>query len=583
MDNVRVEIAPDALSTIKADVVRAFKSIPRRGAETGGLLCGAIVESGSASLVRIDSVVPVPVEHRFGPAYRLSDVDKPNFQKAIQDWAQLGIIGWYRSQTRQGDAPDPQDRSVTGEFFPVRPSAFLICYPDATLNVSGNLCIWVEGKKEEFTRIELGRHSLLDEALRSAEAELAVPETTRIPEHKERPVQPVSVAAARVSVAAVAIKSPVPSPPPQPPPSPPPALQATISPPPQPAPQVTPPLTPQETTRNGRIALFLTLALAISFGAYLVHARLQPGSQSLAPIRPGVLGMHVERQGTSLLVSWNRQAPEILQASVAKFRIASGERSRTLALSPHELRTGSLLYTVSAEDIEMELNVSGPAGNFAESVRVVGAAPGEQPALTPIPPRLAMEPPARSEPAPIVPARKSEDLRVVVAPPPERRKAHRDFVRPPSVATENKPLATPPEAPEIRVAANLPPAVPVGIPGLPAQSLPQRSAAPNDTLSYVAPRSIRTVQPSVGATSPSMVRAFAQTDKPHSVQVEVSIDERGSVTNATVAHSTGPFAYLFVDAALAAARRWQFEPARRDGRPVQSKMILKFDFVKSTR
>jgi TonB family protein len=552
MDSVRVEFAPDALSTIKADVVRAFKSIPRRGAETGGLLCGAIVESGSASLVRIDSVVPVPVEHRFGPAYRLSEVDKPNFRKAIQDWAALGIIGWYRSQTRQGDAPDPQDRTLTGEFFPVRQSAFLICYPDASLNVPGKLCVWVEGKKEESTRIELGRHSLLDEALRSAEAELAVQETTRIPERKEKPVQPVSVAAAPVV-------SRLPSPPPLSPP------EAIPSPLPQPPPQVVPPVR----TPNGRIALFLTLALAISFGAYLVHARLQPGSQSLAPIRPGVLGMRVERQGTSLLVSWNRQAPQILQASVAKFRIASGERSRTLALSPHELRTGSLLYTLSAEDIEMELNVSGPAGNFAESVRVVGAVPGEQLALTPIPPRLATEPAA---------APKSDDLRVVAA-LPEERTAHRNFVQPPDVKTENKPLAALPEAPEIQLAT----AAPEGIPGLPAQSLPQRSAAPGDTLDYVAPRSIRAVQPSISATSTGVERAFAQTDKPHSVQVEVSIDERGSVTNATVAHSTGPFAYLFVDSALAAARRWQFEPARRGGRPVASRMTLKFDFVKSAR
>jgi TonB family protein len=80
-----------------------------------------------------------------------------------------------------------------------------------------------------------------------------------------------------------------------------------------------------------------------------------------------------------------------------------------------------------------------------------------------------------------------------------------------------------------------------------------------------------------------MERAFAQTDKPHSVSVEVSIDERGAVTNATVGTTTGPFAYLFVDSALAAARRWQFQPARRGGRPVASRMTLNFEFVKGAR
>jgi protein TonB len=573
MYNITVEFAPDALNTIKADVIRAFKSIPRRGAEAGGLLCGAIVESGIAAVVRIDSVIPVPVEHRFGPAYRLSGMDKRNFEKAIQDWAPLGIIGWYRSQTRLGDAPDPEDRVVTAEFFPARQSAFLICYPDASLNVPGKLCLWVQGKDEEFTRIELGRHSLLDQALQSAaeNSEPAAPEPARMPELRmpelrEKPVERAGFTA---------------------------PLQQSL---PQAIPQAAFPQTPpQSTTRNGRIALILTLAVAISFGAYLVHARLQPGSQGLAQVRPGVLGMRVDRQGGSLLVSWNRQAPEILQASTARFRIVSGERSRTLALSPHELRTGSLLYTLSAEDIEMELNVSGPVGDFAESVRVLGAAPGEQLALTPVTPRPAMETPAHSEQPPrsepvVRPAPKSEDLRVVEAAPKpapalplqQQRPAPRAFVEPPRVTkTGDKPLgpeATPPEAPLIQVATNLPPAVPMGVAGLP----PQRNAAPGNAIDYVGPRAIRSVQPSVNATSTSMERAFAQTDKPHSVEVEVSIDERGAVSNATVGASTGPFAYLFVDAALAAARRWQFEPARRGGRPVASKMTVKFDFVKNT-
>jgi hypothetical protein len=564
METVTVEFAPDALNTIKADVVRAFKSIPRRGAEAGGLLCGAIVDSGPASLVRIDSVIPVPVEHRFGPAYRLSEIDKPNFQKAIHDWAPLGIIGWYRSQTRQGEAPDAEDRAVTAEFFPARQSAFLICYPDANLNVPGKLCIWAEGHEEEFTRIELGRHSLLDQALQASEiSEPAFPEPLRTPEPKENPALPITAVAAP-------IMSPATSPaPPSLPSSPP-------------------------TTRNGRIALFLTLALAISFGAYLVHARLQPGSQRVAAVRPAGLGMRVDRQGGSLLVSWNRQAPEILQASGANFKIVSGDRSRTLALSPHELRTGSLLYTLSAEDIRMELSVSGPVGDFAESVRVVGAGPGEQLALTPIPRGPTMEPPVRTEPSPFRPAPGAQDLRVVDAPPAiesaplqQQQKARRAFVPPPRLKTENKPAAPLPEAPPLQVASNLGPVLPLGVPGLPPPRSPQRSpqlnSAGGDTLDYVPPKATRPVQPSVSATSTIMERAFEQTEKPHSVQVEVTIDERGTVTNAAVGATTGPFAYLFVDPALAAARRWQFQPARRGGRPVVSKMILKFDFVKSTR
>jgi TonB family protein len=364
---------------------------------------------------------------------------------------------------------------------------------------------------------------------------------------------------------------------------------------------------PVETSsRNGRLALFATLALAISFGAYLVHARLKPATARASQVRPAGLGMKVDRQGSELLVSWNRQAPEILQAANADFKIMEGARSRVLALSAHELRTGSLLYTANAEDIEMELDVSGPAGDFAESVRVVGANPGTTLVATPILPETpgTAFPPALSfRKTPPLPSPSGVDsLRVVAArpearpsqtvtqpsPPPPPAASSRAFVPPPRGGKmAARALSAAPEAPVLQAALDPPPALHIGIPSLPSQSLPQADAPPGrlpvTDVDSTPPRAIRSVQPSLGATSTAMERAFAQTDKPHQVQVEVTIDERGAVTNAVVGATTGPFAYLFVDSAIAAARRWQFEPARRGGRPVPGKMTLRFEFVKGAR
>lgn len=58
------------------------------------------------------------------------------------------------------------------------------------------------------------------------------------------------------------------------------------------------------------------------------------------------------------------------------------------------------------------------------------------------------------------------------------------------------------------------------------------------------------------------------------VLVEIDIDARGEVDEARIAASSP----AFDDAALAAAKRWKFAPARRDGRAIPSVAYLAFAF-----
>jgi iron complex outermembrane receptor protein len=61
------------------------------------------------------------------------------------------------------------------------------------------------------------------------------------------------------------------------------------------------------------------------------------------------------------------------------------------------------------------------------------------------------------------------------------------------------------------------------------------------------------------------------------VDVDIAIDAAGRVTEAVIAQSGGS---AFDDAAVAAARRWRFRPATRDGAPVASKNLrLRFPFA----
>ncbi len=62
------------------------------------------------------------------------------------------------------------------------------------------------------------------------------------------------------------------------------------------------------------------------------------------------------------------------------------------------------------------------------------------------------------------------------------------------------------------------------------------------------------------------------------IQVTVSIDARGNPANARVTAMKGPFARLFVNEAVQAARAFQFKPARRNGENVASEMAVQFRF-----
>jgi TonB family protein len=281
----------------------------------------------------------------------------------------------------------------------------------------------------------------------------------------------------------------------------------------------------------------------------------------------------------------------------------------TLKLSPQQLKTGQFVYRSEAEDIRMEMEIAGPSGTYVESVRVAGGLPGlpagPEIAATAAPRINAPErnslpepdpAPVAAKPAAPVPAPEKRTAETTAAPgvaapvvTPEREEP-RAFVPPPRVATAGNAVAArsdapPPDAPQLAAPVNALAA------GLPELKLPVPNAAqPNASQpkaaprfeEYIGPRAIRSVQPAFDASANRTIdNAFSQNHEPHEVQVEVTIDEHGRVTKASKGATTGPFAYLFVDAALAAARRWQFEPASLGGRPVPSKMTLKFAFVRN--
>jgi hypothetical protein len=69
------------------------------------------------------------------------------------------------------------------------------------------------------------------------------------------------------------------------------------------------------------------------------------------------LALTAERRGSDLVLSWNREAPSVARASYGMLIIRGKEGRRDIALTPDQLRAGSIVYTPTAEQVEVELSV----------------------------------------------------------------------------------------------------------------------------------------------------------------------------------------------------------------------------------
>src|SRR2546421_10382192 len=75
-----IEYSPRALDDIRLAVVDAFFSLPRGGAEIGGILLGKYEEGR----LRIAHYAPLECEHASGPSFRLSPRDLEHLRDVVE-------------------------------------------------------------------------------------------------------------------------------------------------------------------------------------------------------------------------------------------------------------------------------------------------------------------------------------------------------------------------------------------------------------------------------------------------------------------------------------------------------------------
>lgn len=122
-----IEYSRKALDDIRLAVVDAFFSLPRGGAEIGGILLGRL----EGNRVQIVDYAPIECEHAFGPAFTLSPADQTKLGDLLRQTYPSGLrpVGWYHSHTRSGISLCEADLDIHNRYFPERWQVALVLRP----------------------------------------------------------------------------------------------------------------------------------------------------------------------------------------------------------------------------------------------------------------------------------------------------------------------------------------------------------------------------------------------------------------------------------------------------------------------
>jgi hypothetical protein len=544
---VTIHLSLSLVRQLSIEAMEAFKSVPRRGLEIGGLLLGHHGLHDGRLILMVENFAPVESEHRSGPSYMLSETDRRNFAEALD--AHPGVLGMFRTQTR-GDSLTPQQDDIeTFEHYFADPEAlFLLIHP-------GQL-------KAAFFRRDVQGMTLLHELpFRASD----LPGSDAPASHvAERPV--VSSPPTVLSPVELA-----------------PAVSATIG-------------RPVSKWLVGSLAVLLG---GVAGALVVRHAHSELPTVAVAPpqksVPPAVepqsrdhINLSVQTDGSALRLVWDQHASAIRNADRAILEITDGNHLSKLNLGSRELGSGMVSYWPETKDVSFRLQVLGNGHQTDDSIRAVG---GQLAPLPAVPVEAASKPAEPAKPvtlakAPVVQA--PPPPVVNLAPAPTQGEASRaatqeprpsPFVAPTQPVAETKPpVATPPH-PATLAPRELEPVVSV-------EAEPVSGSRVSRVVSHIPllKRLRKPVQPFVPPTplheaKPHLsARDRADITGSVVVSVRVYVTKEGKVDFAEV-ESGARHRTELANAAIYAARHWDFTPAHMGEERVPGEVILHFRFA----
>ena len=339
-----IDYAPRVLDDIRLAVMDAFFSLPRGGAEIGGVLLG---RQGGGK-VTITGYLPLECEHATGPSFNLSARDEANLSELLQSLAGQHpgqhAVGWYHSHTRSEIFLSASDLAIHNRYFPEPWQVALVLKPHTFQPMRGGFffrqedgAIHAESSYGEFTLTPLPPRT-------SPEVETAAP-VLPVP-----PAAPVDTRVAPRQKTAGDIPEPA---------------AADRDPDGNPIPEF---LIVNEEHSWSRLKRILAVACGLALGCIAFQTR----DLWLAPVPVGLRATEAQGQ---IQIHWNANASKVRNAPGGLLEILDGgDIPRAFALDQAHLQSGAFTYVRRSERVDMTLALDQPNGNkIRESTTFLGS------------------------------------------------------------------------------------------------------------------------------------------------------------------------------------------------------------------
>jgi len=361
---IRILLSLDAVDRMLTTVIDGFGSVPKRGAEVGGLLLGSRSRFDGRLSVTIEDYLPVTCSHRFGPSFVLSDEDLGAFEGAIAQ--NDNVVGFYRSHTRDGLALGAEDLQYCQQYFNGSDDVMLLIKPSAMKVSNAGFFYYQAGEIQDRTDLEFPfRRSEMETGEAPARRPLGErrppprfePPVGRPPRPGEGAFQPPFQQQPLPDSYPTSTDEGYPEPTLSQPLDRPPSRPSHGLPSLQRQPQYPMPTMSANKLRRNWVwfplsFIFLLLGVLLGFQAAMSFSSGKGSSQD-----PYALNLSVERRQEDLALRWDRSNQAIRTASKAVLDIQDGRYSKRVDLDSAQLQTGTVIYRFSTDSVRFKLEV----------------------------------------------------------------------------------------------------------------------------------------------------------------------------------------------------------------------------------
>jgi proteasome lid subunit RPN8/RPN11 len=381
-----IEYPAQVLDDIRLAVMDAFFSLPRGGAEIGGILLGSFDDG---RLV-IRDYAALDCEHANGPSFTLSPRDEARLTELVSahanDAGGRRPVGWYHSHTRSEIFLSEADLAIHRRFFPESWQVALVMKPHTFQPT--RLGFFFRQADGSIQADRPCREDSLD-ALPVRQMPVGMPAAPQSNDYSPRRLRPDPVAE-HLPAPGPIVAAPVAAPPVTP--------EAANSLPEPAAAELSAPKFLVESPAAGRrwmvVGIGVVAILGILGAAFQIRDMWLPQVLSLlrpapaaapAPVPSPSLGLSTIDRDGQLQIGWNRNSAAVQRASDAVLEITEGGPLLTaIQLDTAHLQAGSFTYARTAEKVDVRLIVHQKEGpDVREVASFLGKLPERKPVENP--------------------------------------------------------------------------------------------------------------------------------------------------------------------------------------------------------